>query len=117
MPPKASRSRLVIVALGLTLAACDPALVIRGNVRDAQHRPAANAVVQLRCGTRVDARTSSDADGGFRFHLLGWRPDTCVLEIARDRATPFAIWPIMPYCVKKHGDHACLEIAGVFQLP
>ncbi len=105
------------MALGLVLAACDPALVIRGRVLDAQQRPVGQATVQLRCGDRIDAVTASDLDGGFRVHLLGWRPDTCALEIARPGATSLARWPIMPYCVKPHGDHACLEIAGDFPVP
>jgi hypothetical protein len=74
--------RLILVS-SVYIVGCDPAVDIRGVVLADNDTPVANATVAIVCESdariRIDG-TTTDEDGAFTLHGIGYLPRACVVR-------------------------------------
>jgi hypothetical protein len=98
----------ISATLLVLVAACDPGFTLKGQILDTAGKPVAGANVALNCEGHVRPTATSDKRGRFSAMALGWRPNTCVIEIDTRGAPPLRLL-LGEHCAQPHGDDACLS--------
>lgn len=103
-----SRNRgRVSAALLVLIAACDPGFTLRGQILDTAGKPVTGAKVGLHCDGGVYPTDTSNERGRFSAMAVGWRPNSCVIEVDMSRRPPLRFL-LGDHCAQPHGDDACL---------
>jgi len=93
----------------LVVAACDPGFDFHGRIADSDDKPIVDAKARVICDGIVQFSAVSDQEGQFSDHGIGWRPNTCSIEIDAPGHRTLRL-SVKSHCAKPRSDDACLGV-------
>jgi hypothetical protein len=93
----------------LVVASCDPLFDFRGRIANSDDKPIADAKARVTCDGNLQFSAVSDQEGRFSSHGIGWRPNTCSIEIDAPGRHTLRL-SVKDHCSNPHGGDACLGV-------